>query len=320
MRIGKDARGVGSLDRPAVDRIAGLDSECVLLADARQPGLPIIFANGAYTEQSGYSAAELTGNGWRLAARAAEGLPELAALKSALERQQPCQLDVDDVRKDGSTWSTQLRLEPLYDGDCELRYFLCVQKPVKVPMITEQSVETTQRDLVRPRIKTPNLERMDPATGLLRFDYFKELLARDLAVARRDQRAMTVLLFEIVEFDAYLRTFGPKAAESCQRMIGAQVTRTLRRASDLCARYDDSTIVASVLDQRPAEAEPLAEQIAANVRRLGLHNPRAKTERYVRVRTGVAACDPANDDPEAAIARARRALGEEREPIRAAKR
>ncbi|HEY8521226.1 MAG TPA: diguanylate cyclase [Gammaproteobacteria bacterium] len=283
--------------------------------------MPIIFANGAYTEQSGYSAEELTGTGWRLAARAAEGSPELAELKIALERRQACELDVHDVRKDGSTWPTQLRLEPLYDGDCELRYFLCVQRPKKVPMITEQSAETVQRDPVRPRIKTPTLERMDPATGLLRFDYFKELLSRDLAVARRDGRAVTVLLFEIVEFDAYRSTFGPKAAESCQRMIGAQVTRTLRRASDLCARCDDSTIVASVLDQRPAEVEPLAEQIAANVRRLGLHNPRAKTERYVTVRTAVAACDPA-DDPEAAIARARRALAAEPEPqaLRAAKR
>ena len=138
-----------------------------------------------------------------------------------------------------------------------------------------------QRELGRARQKIATLDRIDPATGLVRFGYFQDMLRRDLAMARRDRRFVTLLVFEIVEFDAYRQTFGDKAADSCQRMIGAQIMRTLRRAGDLCARYDDSTLVAAVIGQHADEIQPLAEQIADNVRHLGLHNPRAKSSRYV---------------------------------------
>src|SRR4029077_11069523 len=126
----------------------------------------------------------------------------------------------------------------------------------------------------RARQKIASLDRIDPATGLMRFGYFQELMRRDLAIARRDHRFITVLCFEIVEFDVYRQTFGSKAADSCQRMIGAQIMRTLRRAGELCARYDDSTLVAAALGQEPAEFQKLVDQIAENVRKLGLHNPR----------------------------------------------
>ena len=165
------------------------------------------------------------------------------------------------------------------------------------------------RELGRAREKIASLNRVDSGTGLLRFNYFQELLRRDLGIARRDQRVVTVLVFQIVDFDAYRRTFGSKAADSCQRMIGAQIMRTLRRAGDLCARYDDSTLVASVIGQDAAEVERLADKIADNVRRLGLHNPRAKSHRYVTIQSAVASFPPGTtDEPDAVIARAQAEL------------
>jgi GGDEF domain-containing protein len=88
-------------------------------------------------------------------------------------------------------------------------------------------------------------------------------------------------------------------------MIGAQVMRTLRRAGDLCARLDDTRLVAAVLGQEPAEVNALGQLITANVRGLGLHNPRAKSAKHVSIRVAVAACAPGhNDDPEGMLARA----------------
>jgi PleD family two-component response regulator len=139
----------------------------------------------------------------------------------------------------------------------------------------------------------------------MRFGYFQELMRRDLGVARRDQRFITLLVFEIVEIDAYRQTFGSKAADSCQRMIGAQIMRTLRRAGDLCARYDDSILVAAAIGQEPSELQKLVDQIAENVRELGLHNPRAKRSRYVTVRSALVGCPPGvYEDPDNVITRA----------------
>ena len=307
MEIGRDARSVKSLSRHTLEQMVTLSSEGILLADAQDPNLPIIYANPAYEDLSGYSAEELTGSGWRLIKRDGEGQPELERLKAAIGRSEPCDVTLADLRKDGTAWLSHVSVEPLYNARGDLKYFLCIQKPANEPGGEQASVEVSllQRELGRARQKIANLDRIDPATGLLRLGYFQDLLRRDLAVARRDQRFVALLLFEIVEFDAYRQTFGSKAADSCQRMIGAQIMRTLRRAGDLCARYDDSMLVASVLGQGLDETRKLAEHVADNVRRLGLHNPRAKSGRHVTIRSSIIACPPGvEDDAEAVIARA----------------
>jgi diguanylate cyclase (GGDEF)-like protein len=174
--------------------------------------------------------------------------------------------------------------------------------------------------LGRARQKLATLYRIDPATGLVRFTYFQEMLRRDLAMARRDRRFVTLLVFEIVEYEVYRQTFGDKAADSCHRMIGAQIMRALRRAGDLCARYDERTLVAAVVGQHASEIEPLAEQISENVRQLKLHNPRAKSSRYVTTRVTVIGCPPgAHNDPEPVIASSLAATRGTDAPARAAR-
>jgi diguanylate cyclase (GGDEF)-like protein/PAS domain S-box-containing protein len=316
MDIGRAARGVKSLSRHTLEQMVSLSSEGILLIDAQDSGLPIVYVNPAYVDLSGHSAEDLIGHAWPLAKRDDDNRPELAALKAAIGRAEPCRITVADLRKDGTSWQSSLQIEPIRNARGELKYFYCVQRPTAASAVTDepagadsQSVEVSmlQRELGRAREKIASLDRIDPVTGLLRFGYFHELLRRDLGIARRDQQRMvTVMVFEIIEFDAYRDTFGGKAAESCQRMIGAQIMRNLRRAGDLCARYDGTTLVAAVVGQSADEAGRLADQITSSVRRLGLHNPRAKSERYVTMRSAIVPCGAGtNDDVETLVLRAR---------------
>jgi PAS domain S-box-containing protein/diguanylate cyclase (GGDEF)-like protein len=320
MEIGRDVHGIKSLNRHALEQVVALSSDGILIVDAQDPNLSVVYANAAYEELTGYSVEELAGRSWSLVGRDAEGESELQRLKAAIGRAEPCRVIVADLRKDGTSWVVQVSAEPLHNGRGELKYFLCIHKPAamtaaehngEAPLgeaeLADSSGEVLllQRELGRARQKIATLDRIDPATGLLRFGYFQETLRRDLAIARRDRRFVTLLLFTIVEFDAYRQTFGSKAADSCQRMIGAQIMRTLRRAGDLCARYDDSTLVAAVLGQTPEEVRHLAQQIADNVRKLGLHNPRAKVGRHIAIHSAVVGCPPATqEDAETLIARA----------------
>lgn len=295
MDNGRDAHRVKSLSRHTLEQMVARSSEGILLADAQDPKLPIVYANPAYEALTGYTVEELAGNSWPLVKRDVEGQPELERLKAAIGRSEPCEVTLPDLRKDGTSWQAHVSVEPLYNARGELKYFLCIQKPVihgGVEPATDVEVTLLQRELGRARQKIASLDRVDPSTGLMRFGYFQELMRRDLAIARRDQRMITLLLFEIVEFEAYRQTFGSKAADSCQRMIGAQIMRTLRRAGDLCARYDDSTLVAAALGQAPSDFLKLVDQITENVRKLGLRNPRAKHARHITVRSALIACPP----------------------------
>jgi diguanylate cyclase (GGDEF)-like protein/PAS domain S-box-containing protein len=322
METGRDARGIKSLNRHTLEQIVALSPAAVLVADALDPRLPIVYASSGYERLTGYSADEVTGQPWAVLARAAAGDEALADLKAAIGRGEACRATLADLRKDGTSWTSDVNVAPLRGPRGDLRFFLVTFEPVAVlparrdslaprgvtapaPADASGEISLLQRELGRARQKIATLDRVDPATGLVRFTYFQETLRRDLAMARRDRRYVTLLIFEIVEYGVYRQTFGDKAADSCQRMIGAQITSALRRAGDLCARYDEATLVAAAIGQHADEIRPLADRIADGVRQLKLHNPRGKTSRYITTRVSLISCPPgAHDDPEPLIARA----------------
>jgi diguanylate cyclase (GGDEF)-like protein/PAS domain S-box-containing protein len=315
MDTGRDASGTRSLNRHTLEQIVAASSSAVLVADARDGRFTVAYVNSAFERLSGHQATELVGRPWALLERGAD--EGVATLKAAVERREACHVKVADVRKDGTASPCEITLTPLRDPHGGIRYLLCEQRPFasaesvpEAPRPVPATGTTAELPLLplepsRARPKLAAMERVDSATGLLKFAYFQETLRRDLAIARRDHRFVTLLVFEIVEFDAYRRTYGDKAADSCQRMIGAQIMRTLRRAGDLCARYDGTTLVAAALGQEPREIQPLADQIADHVQQLKLHNPRAQSSRTITVRVAVIGCAPgAHEDPETVIARA----------------
>jgi diguanylate cyclase (GGDEF)-like protein/PAS domain S-box-containing protein len=330
METGRDSQGIRSLNRHALEQIVAASPAAVLVANASDPQLPIVYANAAYERLTGYELEELADHPWAALARAAAGDDALAALKSAIDRGEACRVTIPELRKDGSTWTSDVSVTPLRGARGELRFFLLTHEAVAVDAgragteagaaanDANGEISLLRGELGRARQKIAPLDRIDPGTGLVRFPYFQETLRRDLAMARRDRRFVSLLLFEIVEFDIYRQTFGDKAADSCQRMIGAQIMRALRRAGDLCARYDGSTLVAAVVGQHADEIRPLAERIAESVRELRLHNPRAKSSRYVATRATVIGCPPgAHDDPEPVIARTLAAVRGNDVPTRA---
>jgi diguanylate cyclase (GGDEF)-like protein/PAS domain S-box-containing protein len=311
MDTGRDAFGIRSLNRHTLEQIVAASPAAVLVADASDPELPVVYANAAYERLTGYSLAELAGQPWAALTRAAAGDETLASVKAAIAAGKACRAAIPDVRKDGTAFTCEISVTPLEGPRGDVRYFLLshelappIDQAGSAPM-GEASNELLQRELGRARQKIATLDRIDPATGLQRFPYFQEMLRRDLAMARRDRRFVTLLVFEIAEFDVYRQTFGDKAADSCQRMIGAQIMRALRRAGDLCARYDDTTLVAAVVGQHASDIQPITERIAEGVKQLKLHNPRAKSSRYIATRMIAISCPPgAHDDPEPLIARA----------------
>lgn len=318
MQNGRDANGIRTLNRHILEQIVVGMPTAVVVVDAVCPELPVVYANPAYERLTGHALGDVLGRAWSLLARESDGDEQVVRLRAAIGRGEACTVTIQDSRKDGSSFTSAISVTPLHNSRGDLKYFLCseqtldAQEPAietggTVPALVEATGELPllQRELGRARPKNAPLDRIDAATGLMRFGHFQELLRRDLAISRREHRAVTLLAFEIVEFDVYRQTFGGKAADSCQRMIGAQIMRALRRAGDLCARYDDTTLIASVLGQDPDEIRPLAEQIAENIRKLGLHNPRAKGNRYVTVRPIVIGCAPEeHDDPAPVIAEA----------------
>lgn len=289
---------MSSLNRNVLEEIANSSAEGILVIDASALDNRVIYVNPAYERLSGYGAEEVVGKPWRLLDSTDDESTEITALRVAIGRCEQHAATVPDLRKDGTIWMSQVRAQPIANRRGQIKQYLVIQgeAPASAERRNAPKLGLLQRELRRARQKAANLDRIDLASGVLRYEYFLELADRDCRAARRDRNDVAVALFEINDLDAYQQTFGVKAAESCLRMIAAQVTGALRRAGDLCGCDDDKRIIAFTRGQDADELSRLTERVAANVRRLGLHNPRGRTGRYITVRAGVAARSPETHD------------------------
>lgn len=302
--------------RHILEQIATLSAEAILVIDASEADYRVVYVNPAYETLTGYSADETVGCPWRVLDTDGEDSPATAALRAALGSAENYVADFPDIRKNGTTWLSRTRIQPILTRRGELKQYLVLQAELTQadPSQTGVQMGLLQRELSRARKKAASLDRIDPASGILRYEYFLELADRDCQIARRDGESLAVALVEINDLDTYRQTFGAKAADSCVRMIAAQVTSLLRRAGDICGCEDGRRIVTLSQGQDVEQIMALTDRIATNVRRLGLHNPRGRSGRYITVNVGTAAGKPSSKDYlKTLINEARESLGKEPE-------
>jgi diguanylate cyclase (GGDEF)-like protein len=118
------------------------------------------------------------------------------------------------------------------------------------------------------------LARTDPLTGLSTRAEFNRVFASRLAQARRDQRCVAVLLFDIDHFksvnDTYGHLFGDEVLHSVGRLIR---TEFARRPLDLRVRFGGEEIAILWYDIDESQIPDIAERLLEAVRRLELREP-----------------------------------------------
>jgi len=154
----------------------------------------------------------------------------------------------------------------------------------------------SQQALLRAKRQVRDLTREDSVTGLLNETAFREVFLHDWAVARRENSTLALVAFRLDDFNAYVEVFGRHAADSCLRRVGLSIRRSLRRASDVVARFGESTFVCLSHGTDDQGVREFAGQIATTVRELGLHHPRSSKGRWVTVSVEVAVNDSAYDE------------------------
>ncbi len=99
----------------------------MLVADARQPDHPIVLANRAFLELTGYEAEEVVGRNCRFLQGQATSPAAIAEMRAALREEREVEVELLNYRKDGSAFWNQLHLSPIHDDDGRLRYFFASQ-------------------------------------------------------------------------------------------------------------------------------------------------------------------------------------------------
>ncbi len=101
----------------------------VIIADARQPALPLIYSNPAFEQITGYSRAETLGNNWNFLLRDDQQQQAFSRLQQAVREGVACDVVLRSYRKDGQQFWNELTLAPMRDEQ-GISHFVALQSDV----------------------------------------------------------------------------------------------------------------------------------------------------------------------------------------------
>jgi diguanylate cyclase (GGDEF)-like protein len=166
------------------------------------------------------------------------------------------------------------------------------------------------------------LAHLDGLTGLANRRHLDDTIATEWRRARRDCRALSVVLLDVDQFKRFNDTYGHLEGDACLRLVAARLRAVARRPGDLAARYGGEEFVLILPATDAAGAALLAHEVRGAVRDLGIPHA-ASHHGLVTVSVGVATAVPwPGEDVSALLALADAALfrakAEGRDLVRAA--
>jgi PAS domain S-box-containing protein len=120
----------------------------MVISDPRQPDNPIVLANRAFLELTGYSADEVIGRNCRFLQGEGTSAEAVAAIREAMREEREIEVEILNYRKDGSAFWNQLGLSPVHDDEGRLLYVFGSQIDV-TELRKVQSLEAAEHRLLK---------------------------------------------------------------------------------------------------------------------------------------------------------------------------
>ncbi|TDJ48592.1 MAG: diguanylate cyclase [Gammaproteobacteria bacterium] len=279
-----------NLDKKIVIQALDCGLQALLVINARDKALPVVYVNPAFETLTGLDASEVIGAGIDELIMDGE-LPERVDARVG-DRPADGDRNLEQAwkLKAGGSVRLNVRLSALYERPGTPSFWLLTEVARADSSPGEAALRHALHD-ARRRLKS--LERTDPAAGVADPAGFMEVLQRDWSIARREQRRLGIVVFQVDCLDAYRDVFGRHAADSLLRKIGHLISGLLRRAGDFGAWLGDGQFAVLIGSATDAQVLAFAERAVHKVRNLAIHHPRSPIARFVTLSFGSATEVPA---------------------------
>lgn len=177
----------------------------MILTDPRQDDNPVVFANNAFLDLTGYELAEILGRNCRFLQGADTDPDAVSQLRTAVREREALALEILNYRRDGSAFWNAVFIGPVYGPDQELLYFFASQLDV-----------TARREAQEQTAQSQKMEAIGQLTAGLAHDFNNILQIIDGSLERIDSRR---------DQPAVLDRFLNAARTAAQR--GASLTKQL---------------------------------------------------------------------------------------------
>ena len=210
----------------------------ILIADARVPNLPIVYANPAFEAMTGYSIAEVTGTNCRMLQRDDRDQAGIASIRNAIADGRETRVLLRNYRKDGTLFWNDFYLAPVRDDDGTLTHFVGIQNDVTERQHYEEQLAYRATH--------------DELTGLPNRQLLLDRLEQGLLNAERYGRGVGVVFIDLDDFKLVNDSLGHTAGDAALVAV-AQRLRQAVRDTDTVGRFGGDEFVIVLTEQTEAE-------------------------------------------------------------------
>jgi phosphoserine phosphatase RsbU/P len=141
------------------DRAMEASNEGIVVLDIRAPDNPIVYVNGGFERQTGYTRDEVLHQSARFIHGPQTDPGTLAKIRNAIETGQPCTDEVLSYRKDGSAFWNRISLSPIHNRVGEITHFVSIQSDVSARTQSNAEVESALELLEKTNVHLTRINR-----------------------------------------------------------------------------------------------------------------------------------------------------------------
>lgn len=130
-------------------------AQCI--SDPRQDDCPIVYANQAFLDLTGYDREEVIGHNCRFLQGPDTSEDSVSKLRDAIETEEYRVVDILNYRKDGTPFWNAVHVGPIYDENDELAYFFGSQWDVTELLRSRETIIKNEQVTKELRHRTDNL-------------------------------------------------------------------------------------------------------------------------------------------------------------------
>lgn len=153
---------------------------------------------------------------------------------------------------------------------------------------TEEHLLSLQKEL-------EELSYKDGLTGIANRRMFDSMLEKEWANARRTQKPISLILFDIDHFKEYNDHYGHLQGDECLRHVGQILSRANTRPRDLVARFGGEEFVLVLPETSQKDARKVAERCRSLILQQAIPHEKSNHEQMLTVSLGVGTVIPAGE-------------------------
>lgn len=237
--------------RRLMERSLESTSNGVVICDALQPDMPIIYVNAAFEQITGYRKDQVLGRNCRFLQEDDNGQTGVALIREALTHQQPVNTVLRNYRADGSTFWNDLFISPVQDETGEVTHFVGIQNDISVQRQAENNLAYNTSH--------------DALTGLPNRALLEDRIRQGLTLAQRYHRTLAALYIDLDGFKPINDALGHARGDQILLEVSRRLQQ-LNRSGDTLARLSADEFVLLLPDLAQAEdCVAIIEQVLASL-------------------------------------------------------